>query len=110
MPDRGITSNERRRYPALDPNFKGVKEKGPNNSGNLTRLPTRSSVQESCKATSKSKVLKPVRFGQFVQLPASGTSVSSFLSKATDSSESKMFKCFVSLRQACGSVGGSRST
>src|SRR5207244_11727852 len=48
-------------------------------------------VHESLRTSGKSSLLKPVRFGQLTHEPASGTSVSSCLSKGADASCSKMF-------------------
>src|SRR5437660_12818019 len=48
-------------------------------------------VQESLRRSGKSSLLKPVRLGQLAHEPASGTSVSSCLSKGADVSCSKMF-------------------
>jgi hypothetical protein len=48
-------------------------------------------VQESFRTSGKSSLLNPVRFGQLTHEPASGTRVSSCLSKGADASCSKMF-------------------
>src|SRR5258708_36889480 len=68
------------------------------------RLKHPASEHESSLTSEKRSVLNPVRFGQLVQLPASGKSVSSSFENGTDL---RLRKTFCSIH-ACNLLAGTR--